>query len=445
MRLKLLFLFIYFFIHSVSSAQVYIPIDTADSNLRTELSDSYKPVFERFNSSIKAQYSGKKRTEILNIFEEIQKDFIEEIEEGYFTFDERFQNVANSILEELKSKNPEIPRDLKILVSKHGTVNGYCMADGTLVINMGCFKFLENEDQVAGIVAHEIAHNTLEHITKSIDRSVELNHSDAQKGKIKSIKKRKIGRNEEAFELMRSIMYEEGSLRRNREKEADSLGFKFYTKTKYNDQEFLNAFKLMQRYDTIKPAGVLAETYQKYFDIPTQVFKDEWLKMEDFSAYDYEKFIEKINKDSIASHPEFVERIAYMQKIYPELENLGEPVPPDDKFKELENLAKMEEVPNLYFLKQYGLAIYFSLYYLQSGKDETFYKYWLGKNFEKIYEGRLSYKVNRYLDTVSPKDQSESYMQFLNFMWNLNVDEIKAIADFYSEVPNSSASPTGSD
>ncbi|SMC79569.1 M48 family metalloprotease [Moheibacter sediminis] len=414
-------------------AQNYTPIDTADENSRKELVNKYNPVFENFNSILKNQYTGKQRNQMLNIFIEIQEDFVEEIEQGYFTFDEQFQKMADGILNELKSKNPEISDELKILVSKHGTVNGYCMADGTLVINMGTFKFLENEDQIAGIVAHEIAHKTLNHVTKSVQRHVSSNISETNQGKINSIKKKKIGKNEEAFQLMRSMMYEEGSLRRKQEIEADSLGYMYFSKTKYDKYQFVEAFKLLQRYDTLKPAGVEVNTYKKYFDFPAQQFKEDWMKMEDFSAYDYEKYVEKINKDSISSHPEVIERIDFMERKNPELQTYSESITANSNFLELQYIAEMEEVPNLYFLKQYGLAIYFSLYYLQQGKDEGFYKYWLGKSFEKIHEARRVYKVNRYLDTVSPKDQSESYMQFLNFMWNLNLNEIKNIADFYSQ------------
>ncbi|MCB0472128.1 MAG: peptidase M48, partial [Flavobacteriaceae bacterium] len=79
----------------------------------------------------------------------------------------------------------------------------------------------------------------------------------------------------------------------------------------------------------------------------------------------------------------------------------------------------------------YGLGIYAAMQFLQDKKKEAYTKFWLGKMFEKIYEARKNYNLNRYLDRVKPKDQSESYQQFLNFMWNLKLDEIKHIADHY--------------
>jgi hypothetical protein len=66
-------------------------------------------------------------------------------------------------------------------------------------------------------------------------------------------------------------------------------------------------------------------------------------------------------------------------------------------------------------------------------KYEAYYKKWLGYCFSKIYEGRKNYKLNRYLDRIDPKEQSESYQQYLSFVWNLRLNEIKEIADFYSK------------
>ncbi|PGH39462.1 MAG: peptidase M48, partial [Candidatus Nephrothrix sp. EaCA] len=61
------------------------------------------------------------------------------------------------------------------------------------------------------------------------------------------------------------------------------------------------------------------------------------------------------------------------------------------------------------------------------------YKKWMGFFFQKIYKARKEYTLNRYLDRVEPAKQSESYQQFISFMWNISLAEIKTIADFYSK------------
>ena len=142
-------------------------------------------------------------------------------------------------------------------------------------------------------------------------------------------------------------------------------------------------------------------------------------------------FNQKLNKDSLKSHPEVTLRINNLKKIFPELKVEVADEKASESYAVLEKIAGTEALPNFYHSEDYGVGIYTSLQFLQDGEEEKYYKSWLGKCFSKIYEARKNYKLNRYLDRVDPKNQSESYQQFLNFMWNLSLDEIKNIADYY--------------
>jgi hypothetical protein len=70
---------------------------------------------------------------------------------------------------------------------------------------------------------------------------------------------------------------------------------------------------------------------------------------------------------------------------------------------------------------------------LQNNEEEAHHKLWLGKIFQKVWDARKNYTLNRYLDRIDPKNHSESYQQFLSFMWNLKLEELKNIADFYQK------------
>ncbi|MFW2135123.1 hypothetical protein ACK2M7_02360 [Chryseobacterium sp. TY4] len=61
---------------------------------------------------------------------------------------------------------------------------------------------------------------------------------------------------------------------------------------------------------------------------------------------------------------------------------------------------------------------------LQDNLDYKAANYYLVLLFNKIYDVRKTYTLNRYLDKIEPHKQSQSYQQFLSFMWNLNLDEI---------------------
>ena len=117
-----------------------------------------------------------------------------------------------------------------------------------------------------------------------------------------------------AYDLLKKQTYSKGIISRKHEIESDSLGYLLYSNSSFKKTEFINAFKNLEQYDTISPNEVVTDTYKKIFTIPGQAFKEKWLNMEDFSGYNYSNYTEKINKDSISTHPEINERIAILKK-----------------------------------------------------------------------------------------------------------------------------------
>jgi hypothetical protein len=120
-----------------------------------------------------------------------------------------------------------------------------------------------------------------------------------------------------------------------------------------------------------------------------------------------------------------------LDKNFPELQAY-QTIQPSNEYKKLNQLAEYNIVPNLMFFEQYGNAIYVCLDNIQKENDIHYYSKLLGENFKKIHQARKEYKLNRYLDAIDPKEHSESYIQFLSFMWNLELEEINQIATHYS-------------
>jgi len=230
---------------------------------------------------------------------------------------------------------------------------------------------------------------------------------------------------------LKQILYDESSFNRRQEYESDSIGYVLFKNTSYNRTNFVNALEMMDLYDSIKPMGLKYETYKHVFDLPAQPYKEEWLKREDFKSYDYSKYKERINEDSIDTHPKTKERIANIKRIFPELADEVQPAQGSVVFDSLRSLAKASQPFCLDYQEEYGFGVYICLLRLQDNEKDPFYRYWLGAFFSKIYDARKRYTLNRYLDRIDPKEQSESYQQFLSFMWNLSLNEIKNIKEYY--------------
>ena len=422
-----------FFLLLMSSAmclsQMYKPLDTADYAQRKEFAKNYTANNEVLIKDLKTKYSGKAGSELSKIYKELGKDFESQVKNKDFTFNSVFDAKVKSLIERLRKNNPQIPENLKILIAKNNTPNAYCFADGTFVINMGLFNWLNNDDQLASVISHELGHKITQHTLKAFLNMIDQNQMD--KMVVHDIKSTKINRNQRAFDVLKNRIYQKGAKNRKQEMEADSLGYVVFKNSDFKKTEFINTLKRLEDFDTISPRQLKVETYKKFFNLPKQEFKDKWLAKEDFSLYNYDHFNEKLNKDSLKSHPEVTRRINNLKKIFPELKTEIPDEKASESYATLEKIAKMETLPNFFHSEDYGLGIYTSLQFLQDGEEEQYYKNWLGKCFVKIYEARKNYNLNRYLDRVDPKNQSESYQQFLNFMWNLSLDEIKTIADYY--------------
>lgn len=432
MMKKSLFLLLLFFVFNKGFSQRYEPIDTADYAQRKAFAEGYKLISENYSKALKAKYPGNTGKELAKNYTEFQETFKKEIKNRDYVFNSNFTEKLRNYFEKLRATNQNIPHDIRILVAKDNSPNAFCVQDGIFIVNMGLFNWIDNEDQLISILGHELAHKLLNHSENWQKKLIETEQNS--KTQVSEISSSKINKTEKAFKLYKNQMYESSVLRRKNESEADSIGYVMYRNTGLKKSEYINSLRNLQKFDTISPTVVKVETYHQLFGSAEHPFKEKWLKMEDFSGYNYSNFKEKFNKDSMSTHPEVVERISLLKKNFPEISQDEASVKSTDKdFLALRKTARFEILPNFYHSEDYGLGIYTAMQFLQDGEEEPYYKNWLGKNFAKIYEARKNYNLNRYLDRVDPKNQSESYQQFLNFMWNLSLEDLKNIADFYAQ------------
>ncbi len=404
-------------------------IDTADHLQRKQFLTVYKEKSKTFNKGIK-KYSSSENRELSKVFSAFQTSLEEDIKDRNYLFDERFISFVKEKVQMIADKNPGVRRDFNILIAKDNEPNAFNFGDNTLVVNSGLFYYLNNDNQFNGIICHEIAHAQLEHTINSILSRIRKNND--KKTEV-SLLKKSANQQEKAFEMFRTMLYSNMKERREQEIRADSLGFEYYKRLGLQKVAFVSALQLLKSVDEQKPDSIYTTTYRRVFDIPNQKFKDEWLKMEDFSKYNYKLYTKKISEDSLKSHPNINLRIALLKKKLTDNDSIQNEQDATAGFKELRELAGKRIIPNYYDTEKYGLGIYKCLAILQTNPDDDFAKFYLGKFFNKIYEARKAYTLNRYLDKIDPKEQSYSYQQFLSLMWNLNLDEIQKIKNFYEK------------
>ncbi|PMP96174.1 MAG: hypothetical protein C0169_04725 [Thermodesulfobacterium geofontis] len=103
--------------------------------------------------------------------EEIGKQILQELSSKVeFIQDIELVAYINSIGKELTEKGLSFsPFNFKFYLIKDETFNAFSVPGGYIFINSGIFEDIDSEEELAGIMAHEMAHNLCRHIARRIE------------------------------------------------------------------------------------------------------------------------------------------------------------------------------------------------------------------------------------------------------------------------------------
>lgn len=87
-----------------------------------------------------------------------------EFPEAYGHMERIFNNVLSS--DKVAYRN-EFPWEVKI-IRKDDVLNAFCTPGGFVYVYTGLIKYLDTEDQLAGVIGHEIAHADLRHTSRQL-------------------------------------------------------------------------------------------------------------------------------------------------------------------------------------------------------------------------------------------------------------------------------------
>ena len=83
-------------------------------------------------------------------------------------------NYINQMGQKIVSALPPQPFDYHFYVIKNDQYNAFATPAGHVFVNSGLLEAMENEEELAGILSHEIAHVVCRHISQKIERSQKI-------------------------------------------------------------------------------------------------------------------------------------------------------------------------------------------------------------------------------------------------------------------------------
>ncbi len=142
------------------------------------------------------------------------------------------------------SKVTDANYNWEFYVIQKDTLNAFCLPGGKVFVYEGIFKAIKNEDQLATVMSHEIAHALARHGLERMSM-----------GQLTSIGKVAISeaaglRGNQAFDVAFGIGAQYGIMlpySRSFEYEADTIGIKLMKKAKYDIDEAVNFWRNMKK------------------------------------------------------------------------------------------------------------------------------------------------------------------------------------------------------
>ena len=147
------------------------------------------------------------------------------------------------------NSDAKVPFTIKVVDSDE--VNAFALPGGFMFVNTGLIMKADNEAELAGVLAHEIAHVAARHGTRQATRGQLVNY-----GTIPLIFAG--GWAGYAIRQAVSLAVPMGFLKfsRNMEAEADLLGLQYMYKAGYDPTEFVNFFERIQTLEKKQPGAV---------------------------------------------------------------------------------------------------------------------------------------------------------------------------------------------
>ena len=163
---------------------------------------------------------------------------------------DRITDYVNLIGNRILANSEKQPYQYHFSVIRSSAVNAFATPGGYVYVNIGLITLAENESELAGVMAHEIAHVNARHIADTIEKSKRVNIATLA-GMLAGVV---LGGGGNLTAGLLSLSMAAGttlSLKysREHEEEADRLGMGYMVKAGYDPRSMIDFMKIMRRYE----------------------------------------------------------------------------------------------------------------------------------------------------------------------------------------------------
>lgn len=165
-------------------------------------------------------------------------------------------NQVEDVLDRVTAQLPPQPFDITLGVIRSDSINAFAAPAGYVFVNSGLILAMQSEDELAAVLAHEMAHVTERHIARNIERSQAINLATLA-GVLAGVM---LGGGSEAGQALAVGSMAGGqaaSLKYSRddEREADHLGLQYLARSGYEPEAMARSFERIKQRMKLSGSG----------------------------------------------------------------------------------------------------------------------------------------------------------------------------------------------
>ena len=181
---------------------------------------------------------------------ELSREFLSVVFRHYKVIDATIVvNYINGLGRKILSAFPSQPFKYHFYVIKDDSLNAFASPAGHIFVNSGLILAMESEEELAGVISHEIAHASLRHISKKIERSKKTNMATLA-GTVAGVLLGVGGAGDAAGAVLMgsaaAVQTSALAYSRDNEAEADQVGLKYLNRAGYSAEGLLVVMKKMR-------------------------------------------------------------------------------------------------------------------------------------------------------------------------------------------------------
>ena len=308
---------------------------------------------------------------------------------------------VNSIFDRIVKANPEIPQSTRLVLYRSNDFNAFTMGDNIIFVHVGLLSDLKNEAQIALVLSHEIAHNTLHHVEESIIESIKNETDKNLEKEINGILRTSYGQVSSLNALLLPRIFESREKSRSHEFEADSLGLMYLKNAQFNFSEALSMFHAMEKRSKNVSDSLNYKTCFHFQTLPTiETLDAEYVRESSLGT-----FIKDESKlPYLATHPYDRERFYKLAKIL-NLDTTFSKYAPnyDENYKLIERQVGVEMIQNSWLNKNLSEVIYHSVKFIENHSDNKEAKEHLMLAVKALCYLKKKRIAGKYLQLQNPK------------------------------------------